>query len=1225
MASRSGELNFDDPEYTEAWLRCFAASARSKKLKDEEGSLAITDLFLAKAGVDAIRRVSVMAHPKDLESMPFDEIRKVIMAAVRPQKKLVIAERVKFLSLRQEATESVQLYAERLRQTARFCEFDKLGTEGQSIEDDLVQMRVIDGLFRTEQRVKTLEYLQSGSPKLYACVDFVRQLEMIGNFSQMASTSELPQVSNVAHVDKNQSAKSKCKFCGYSHPAGKCPAYGKTCSKCGKNNHFQSVCRSNAKKVQEVEKEESNSVFAIGNPSSIIPVVIGNTSIDMQIDTGSEVTIIPKNFWESLGKPPLRKCSVKLKQFDGSTIKLLGKFVAVIEAEKKIDVAEVIVADCIKEHGLLGMDVLKADATALINHVKVDEVGRLKDFQADIVLKSTARPSYFESRPVPIHIKPLVIRKLNLLINQGLLERVPPGGSEWASPLVVVRKDDGDIRICGDYKLGVNSRICCDSYPTPSIEMALNNLAGAKFFAKIDLKGAYHQIEMSPEARAITTINTPIGLLRWTCLPYGIKTASAIFQRAIESTIGTDTPGIIIYQDDICIGGESLEALRNKVNTVLNRLATAGMRINEKKCVMEASELGFLGYNLSESGVKPDKQLVQKVLDVRPPENKKELLSFIGLVNFYGRFVEAFSRIIQPLLELRKNQNVFEWTPRHQEAFDKLKCALASEPIVRIYDPAKELTLTADASEKAISAVLSQENHPVLYLSRTLSEAESRYSNVEREALAIVWATQRARHFLLGRKFKIISDHRPLEFLFGDEKGLPKVTSARIMRWAIHMSAFDYTISYLKGDEIPHVDALSRLKFSNTVEETVSTDSFVHFVETDVLKLAELKQETLNDNMLQKIIKRIQTNKWNNCSVAERPYKSNRQKLSVENGLLCCGDLIVPPQCLRNTFIKAVHDDVHPGTTATRNRLRLEVWWPGFCEDVERYVRNCCKCAEIKQKKQKSCHTWPEEIEPWSRVHMDHAFVPGIGLLLIIVDAYSGWPEVARVKDRNAATVKQVLRLIFSRNGVPRCLVSDNAREFQDDDLCTWLRQIGCRPVKTPPYHPQSNGIAERMVGTVKQGLKAFSPNFGSVEAYLCRMLLSYRSIPHGERKSSPSALMGRQIRCPMTLSFETGDEVWYRAKNTSTPESAIFINQAGSNTAIILKEGRGTLAHADQIKKKPTPVDEFSDKVNKSESKCDRNVWSDFLLNKKKRVLKVKRFSRTTMNLNRLKELMMR
>lgn len=1196
MASRAGELNFDDPEYTEAWLRCFAASARSKKLKDEEGSYAISDLFLAKAGVDAIRRVSVMAHPKNLENMKFEDIRIVIMAAIRPQKKLVIAERVKFLSLHQGATEGVQRFVERLRQAAKFCEFDKLGSDGQSIEDDLIQMTLIDGLCHTDQRIKTLEFLQSGSPKLAPSVDFVRQLEMIEGFSKLTpNTSEAPSL-NVAHVDKNKVSKVNCKFCGYQHPVGKCPAYGKTCSKCGKHNHFQKVCKSSSKRVQEVETEETASVFAVesGTSSSVVPIKILNLSVNMQIDTGSEVTIIPRNFWEEMGKPKLRKSLVKLKQFDGSTIKLLGKFEALLESENKVDIAEVIVADCIKGHGLIGMDVLKADATVMMNHVRKDEVGRLKDFKADIILKSDAKPFYSSSRPIPIHLKPLVIKKLNQLIDQGLLERVPPGGSEWASPLVVVRKADGDLRLCGDYKLGVNPRICCDSYPTPSVEVALNKLAGSKSFAKIDLKGAYHQIEMSDNARSITTINTPIGLLRWTCLPYGIKTASAIFQRAIEYTLGIDCPRTVIYQDDICIGADNPEKLRMKVDEVLNTLFEAGLQINKDKCIMEASELSFLGYKISSSGVKPDNRLVQKVLDVKTPVNKKELSSFIGLVNFYGRFISGFSDKIHPLLQLRKDKEEFNWTATHQKAFEGLKRDLSSEPVIQIYNPNKELTLETDASEQAISGVLTQDGHPVLYLSRTLSPAESHYSNIEREALAIVWATHRARHFLLGRNFKIISDHRPLEFLFSCEKGLPKVTSARLLRWALHMSAFSYQINYAKGETIPHVDALSRLKFSSSDEFNPEKDQFIHFTETDVLNMNEIQQETMKDDVIVKIMERIRRNNWSNCSVTERPFKSNRQKLSVESGVLCASDLIVPPLSLRNKFISAVHDDIHPGVIATRNRLRLEAWWPGYCADVEQFVARCPKCAEIKPPKEKFCHTWPEEKEAWTRVHMDHAYVPGIGLLLILVDAFSGWPEVVRVANRSASTVKHVLRVIFSRNGVPKCLVSDNAREFHDELLCSWLLQIGCKPMKTPPYHPQSNGIAERMVHTVKQGLKAFCPSFGNVDSYLCRMLLSYRSIPHGERRHSPSALMGRQIRSPMTFSFETGDNIWYRKKTTSSPESAVFISQAGSNTAVILKEGQGTLAHKDQINKKP----DESLSAQEPQAKPTRNIWTDFLHN---------------------------
>jgi len=1204
MASSTSELTLTDADMTEAWLRCFAAAARSKKLKDDTAKqeFPITDLFLAKAGVDAIRRVSLMAHPLNLEEMPFEEIRKVIMNSVRPHKKLVIAERVKFLSLRQGDSECVQSYVERLRQAARFCDFQKLGDEGQTIEDDMIQMTLIDGLREPEQRIKTLEFLQSGNPKVGACIDFVRQLELIKRFSQTCIPSDNGSSDIVvSHVDKNKAKTQKCKFCGYTHPSGKCPAFGKTCSSCGKKNHFQSVCRSSSKKVDQVETEDTASVFALqaNNSSSLTTVKLDDQEVAMQVDTGSQVTLIPRNIWQDLGRPVLKKCGLSLKQFDGSKIALLGKFEAVVESHKHFCLAEVIVADCNKSHGLLGMDVLQVDATSMVNTVRVEEVGRLKDFKADILLKPNAHPTYFESRPVPIHMKQLVIKKLNELIHNGLLERVPPGGSKWASPLVVVRKADGDLRICADYKVGVNPRICSDSYPTPSIEVALHKLHGSQVFAKIDLKGAYNQIEMNETAREITTINTPIGLLRWTCLPYGIKTASAIFQRAIEGAIGADRKGVVIYQDDICVGADSPATLQQQLKEILDILKSVGMKINERKCVMEAREIRFLGYKLSKNGVSPDSDLIQKVLDLEEPRDLKELSSFLGLVNFYGRFISNFSDKLAPLLELRKSR-AFEWKDQHQSAFERLKSDLAASPVVRLYNPAKELTVTTDASEKAISAILSQENHPILYLSRSLTAAERNYSNIEREALAIVWTTLRARQFLLGRHFTLISDHRPLEFLFNSEKPIPKVTSARLMRWALHLSAYDYKISYAKGNNIPHADALSRLKFKSEHNEEPK-DSFIHLVETDVVNLEELRQETSSDPILRSISQRIRSNKWGNCSPAERPYKQVRQELSIEEGIICRGDIIIPPKSLRRKFITAVHCDTHCGYLATRNRLRLEAWWPGFCNDVELFIKECPKCAEIKPPVPRATHKWPQEEQAWSRVHMDHAFEPKIGTLLILVDSFSGWPEVVKVGSRSAETVKHVLRTIFSRNGVPQVLVSDNAKEFHDETLCNWLKRIGCKTLKTPPYHPQSNGLAERMVATVKLGLKAYSPNLGTIDAYLSRMLLSYRSIPHGGRTSSPSAMMGRQIRSPMTMSFHTGEPIWYRPKTSSPPEEAKFISQAGNNTAVIVRGNNGTLAHTDQINQQPREKVSCkaacSENEGKQEPIKERNIWSDFLL----------------------------
>nr|XP_047146105.1 uncharacterized protein K02A2.6-like [Hydra vulgaris] len=785
---------------------------------------------------------------------------------------------------------------------------------------------------------------------------------------------------------------------------------------------------------------------------------------------------------------------LRLKQFDGTVIKVLGEFEATLETESKMNIVRIIVSDCTKNHGLISMDVLNINATKLVNNIEPLVRRRLINYKANILLKNGVQPTYFESRPLPIHITPLVVDKLNGMIQQGLLQRVPPGGSRWASPLVVVRKTDGDLRICADYKIGVNQKICSDSYPIPNIETVFHKMAGMKYFAKIDLKGAYHQIEMDKEALELTTVNTPIGLLRWTYLPFGIKTASAIFQRAIESVVGDIIPNMIIFQDDICVG-----------------------------------------FELSEKGVTADSNLVSKILGISPPNNKKELESFIGLINFYSRHIDKYAEIFLPLNNLRKKGVTFEWRKEHQQAFELLKRNLCEEPVVKVYDINQDLELTTDASKKAISGILSQNGHPVLHLLRTLSDAEIRYSNIQREALAIVWSAHRARHFLLGRKFKLISDHRPLEFIFDSNKELPKVTSARILRWAIQMMAFDYEISYKKRENIPHADALSRLSFLPQNGEK-DQETFIHLVESDIENLEQIIKETENDRVLMDIKTRIRKNNWSRCSVTERPYKSIRNKLTIEKGIVCNGDLIVPPKTMRKIFIKSIHDDIHCGIMQTRCRVKLEAWWPGYCQDVEEYVKNCEKCAEINMKKERTLHTWPSENKPWCRVHMDDAHVQGIGLFLNLVDSFSGWPEVIKVNNREATTVKAVLQSVFSRNGVPEVLVSDNAAEFHDTTLHQWLKKVGCVPYKTPPYHPQSNGAAERMVETVKMGLRAYSPDKGLLCGYLSRMLLTYRTIPHAGRSRSPSEMIGRQLRSPLTTSFESGTPLWYRQKPDSKP-----------------------------------------------------------------------------------------
>ena len=504
----------------------------------------------------------------------------------------------------------------------------------------------------------------------------------------------------------------------------------------------------------------------------------------------------------------------------------------------------------------------------------------MSNLSARIRLKPNASPFFCEPRQLPIHIKPIIITKLRQILSHGILEKVPQGGSEWASPIVVVPKPNGDVRICADYKAGVNEQICSDSYPLPNVEVSLASLVGCRFFAKLDLTSAYNQIKLDESSKEILTINTPLGLLRWTRMPYGVKTAGAIFQAAMEAIIGEKTKNVIIYQYDVCIGAAIESELNKKVGEMIQALQMAGMTLNERKCVLRTNEISFLGYRISEDGVRPDRRLIDRVLAIQPPTNKKELESFIGLVNYYGRYLDKFAERIESLTQPRRRNVPFKWEKPQEDAFQDIKRALAAYPMIQIFDPKKITTVTTDASETAVSAIISQNNHPVLYLSRRLSSAEQQYSNIEREELAVVYACRRARHLLLGKKFLLQCDHRPLEFIFHPSRNLPKVTSARILRWALQLAAFDYDIQYVKGKSIPHVDALSRLPMKNEVDTAEMDHTFIHWTETDVLTKEEIQEASANHSVLSSIMKRVRTNRWSGCSQAEKPFKAMKDLLS---------------------------------------------------------------------------------------------------------------------------------------------------------------------------------------------------------------------------------------------------------------------------------------------------------------------------------------------------------
>jgi hypothetical protein len=334
------------------------------------------------------------------------------------------------------------------------------------------------------------------------------------------------------------------------------------------------------------------------------------------------------------------------------------------------------------------------------------------------------------TRELPLALKPLVKKELDLMEAAGIVEKI--NSSEWGSPIVVMAKPGREsVRICGDYT-AVNRMIQNQTYLTPSIETAFSKVANKTCFCHLDLSDAYYQIMLDDGSKEMTTINTPFGCYRFNRLPYGIKVSPSIFQREMERLLGEHS-NVIIYQDDVLIGAQNKKELQQLREMIMKKLTEANVKINEIKCVMEATSLKFLGHIIDSEGIKPNPEMVKKMLEIASPNSKKELERFLGLAQFYGRLIPNFSEHCRILHELRRNSSMFNWTSAAEKAFVDIKKCLASKPCVKPFDISASSVLRVDASEKSIGAVLTQEAHPVLFMSRILTLAETNYSNIERE------------------------------------------------------------------------------------------------------------------------------------------------------------------------------------------------------------------------------------------------------------------------------------------------------------------------------------------------------------------------------------------------------------------------------------------------------------------------------------------------------------
>ena len=443
------------------------------------------------------------------------------------------------------------------------------------------------------------------------------------------------------------------------------------------------------------------------------------------------------------------------------------------------------------------------------------------------------------------------------------------------------------------------------------------------------------------------------------------------------------------------------------------------------------------------------------------------------------------------------------------------------------YDPALPLKLDCDASAYGVGAVLSHvfpngEERPVAYASRTLTQTERGYSQLEKEALSLVYGVKKYHQYLYGRKFLLVTDHKPLLTILGPKKQLPTLAAARLQRWAVLLSAYQYDIEFRSTNQHCNADGFSRLPLPPTQPtQDVAPASVFNLTQIASLPVdAEtLRRATRDDRLLSRVLTYVQRGWPSHVDSELKGFASKKTELSVEAGCLLWGMRVVVPKACQEAVLEELHAS-HPGIVKMKSLARIHVWWWGIDKDIEQVVRECPACQSVRNAPSTTyLHPWSWPDGPWKRIHVDFAG-PFLGsMFMVLVDAHSKWLEVVPMASTTTEKTIEMLRNMFARYGLPDQIVSDNGPQFTSTEFATFIKRNGVKHIRTAPYHPASNGEAERFVQTFKHSLKASKNETGTLNEKLNCFLLRYRNTPSSTTGVTPAELfMKRPLKTRLDL-----------------------------------------------------------------------------------------------------------
>ena len=944
--------------------------------------------LLAAMSPKNFRLLRNLLSPETPDDKTFKEIVEILQKHHNPPPSEIV-QRYRFHTRVCKPEESIATFVAELRALAEHCGFGP--TLSTMLRDRLVcgvNMENVQKRLLAEEKLTFEEALRIATSLETASRNAIEL--------QAGETNTQPAVLKVGKTEAPK-VSLECYRCGKAHPPQSCKFRRATCRNCGKLGHIQRVCRSKPqapssetskgygrqprrptgiRTLQLEEEQESresidlpmNNLTESDKTKPIkVEVTVEGKKVSMELDTGAAVSIMSHEMHKSLWpEVPLESTAIKLRTYPGERIHSVGCRKVRVQCNHQSATVELVV---VEGNGpcLFGRDWLqvfrldwrricsvKEDCleTVLTKYDKVfqEGLGRLQGYTAKLQVDPEAQPKFFKARSVPYLMKGKIEEELERLTKAQIIE--PLQFSDWAAPVVPVLKPNKTVRICGDFKLTVNPVSRLDRYPIPKIEDLLSGLSQGKTFTTLDMSQAYQQLELDDNSKKYVVINTHKGLYRYNRLPFGIASAPGIFQRVMESLV-QGIPGVVVYLDDILVTGKTEEEHLKSLEEVLKRLLEAGLRLRREKCVFMQDSVTYLGYRIDSQGLHPIAEKVDSIKKAPSPSNVNQLKSYLGLLSYYGRFIPNMTNTLFPLYRLLKKDVRWRWTNTEEEAFETSKRLLTSTQVLTHFDPNLELVLSCDASSYGVGAVLAHKfpdgsEKPVAYASRTLTQAEKGYSQLEKEGLACIFGIKKFRSYLYGHRFTIYTDHLPLKSLFNEQQAIPVQASGRIQRWALLLSSYEYSITFRPTHKHGNADAMSRLPVPETNENEQIPTELVLLMETlenSPVTAKDIRDWTAKDPQLSRVYNYVQSGWAEQIEPELKMFHSMRDELSTLNGCILRGSRVVVPPPGRSLVLSDFHEG-HPGMSRMKSLMRLYVWWPNLDAQIEELVKSCNECQQ---------------------------------------------------------------------------------------------------------------------------------------------------------------------------------------------------------------------------------------------------------------------------------------